>query len=245
MRVGLFGKGRLGSAIAAAGGERIAWTATREDPPDVPVDVAIDVSAGAAVPARLAWALERGTPLVVGSTGWDLRDLELRVAGRIGVLVAPNFSLGVALYRRMVAVLARFAALDPERDPYILEHHHARKLDAPSGTAKLLAETILENCPRKRTWTTPLGAERLRPDELSVSAVRAGTTWSSHTVGLDAPGEVLELRHEARDARPYAEGALAAAEWLIGQCLVGKRGCFTMEHVAADLVEPLFRGSRT
>ena len=155
------------------------------------------------------------------------------------MLSAPNFSLTVALYRRLTAILARFAAADPHCDPYIVEHHHARKKDAPSGTARLLAETVIAECPRKSRWAIP-HAEAIDPDVLSVSSVRAGTTYSSHIVGLDAPGETIELHHSARDASPYAKGAIEAARWLLG-----KKGVFSMEHVAADRLNPLFAGGRS
>jgi 4-hydroxy-tetrahydrodipicolinate reductase len=234
MRIGLFGSGRLGSAIAAQAGPQLAWQVTRQAPPAPAVDCAIEASSGAAVPARLAWALSAGVPLVIGSTGWSLPDLEQRVGGRIGVVVAPNFSLTVALYVRLTRILARFAALDAERDPYLVEHHHARKHDAPSGTAKLLARAILDECPRKREWAIP-HEEPLRPDQLSVSPIRAGTTYSTHVVGIDAPGEVLELHHASRSASPYAQGALAAAQWI-----VGRKGVFVMDDVARELLDPVF-----
>ena len=230
-RIGLFGQGRLGSAIAARAGDRLAWCVTRQAPPG-PADVAIEASAGAAVEARLRWALATGTPLVIGSTGWDLPDLAARVAERIGVVTAPNFSLGIALLRRFALVLARFAALDPERDPYLVEHHHARKHDAPSGTAKLLAETMLAGIPRKRAWAIggPLAADRL-----SVAVVRAGATYSEHRVGIDAPAEVLELVHTARSAAAFADGALIAARWI-----QSRRGVYTMDDVAGSVLDPLF-----
>jgi len=232
LRVGLFGKGRLASAIAQRAGSAIAWQVTRETPPQQRVDVAIEASGGAAVPARIEWALEHGTPLVIGSTGWDVPDLAERVGQRIGVVTAPNFSLGVALVRRMSLALARFAALDASRDPYVIEHHQSRKHDAPSGTAKLLAWTMLEGCPRKTSWA--IGGP-LQPHELSVGVVRAGSTYSEHRVGIDAPAEVIELVHTARSAAAFADGALTAAAWI-----TKKKGVFTMDDVAASVLDPLF-----
>lgn len=236
MRVGVFGKGRLGSAIAEAAGSQLVWQTGRQAPPDDKVDAALEASAAAAVPGRLEWALATGTPLLIGTTGWSIPDLEGQVGNRIGVLVAPNFSLTMALYARISLVLARFAALDETCDPYLLEHHHARKHDAPSGTAKQLAATLLKGCPRKTEWRIPAVGEPLAPHQLNVSSIRAGHTYSSHTVGLDAPGETLELTHAARSARPYAEGALRAAAWI-----QGRKGVFTMDDVARDLLDPLFR----
>jgi 4-hydroxy-tetrahydrodipicolinate reductase len=195
------------------------------------VDVAIDASVAEAVPGHLAWALETGTALVIGATGWSIPDLEARVAGRIGVLTASNFSLTVALMARMATVMGRFAALDPARDPFLEERHHRLKADAPSGTAKTLAAAVLAGCPRKTAWTLSTPA----PQELSVGVIRAGAEFGRHTVGLDAPAELLELTHTARSRAPFAQGALAAARWLHG-----RTGVFTMDDLATDLLDPLF-----
>ena len=231
LRIGLFGNGRLGSAIAARAGNDLCWHVTRQAPP-ARADVAIDASSGEAVPARIEWALATGTPLVIGTTGWNIPDLAQRIGDRIGVVTAPNFSLGVALLRRFSLIMARFCSLDAARDPYIVEHHQAKKHDAPSGTAKLLAATLLEGCPRKRSWAS---GGPLQPEELSVAVVRAGSTYSEHRVGFDAPAEVLELMHTARSAAAFADGALSAAAWI-----VRKKGLFTMDHVAAAVLDPLF-----
>lgn len=234
LKIGVFGAGRLGGAIAAEARARgaLAWNVTREAPPEGAVDAAVEASVAEAVPARLAWALERGVPLVIGTTGWSIPALAERVGERIGVVVAPNFSLGVALVARLARVLGGFAALDPSRDPYVLEHHHQRKHDAPSGTAKMLARTIMAACPRKTEWT--LGGP-VAPHQLSVGVVRAGSTYSSHVVGVDAPGEVIEVHHAARSAAVFAQGALAACRWV-----QGRRGVFGMDDVARDLLDPLF-----
>lgn len=233
LRIGVFGNGRLGAAIAARAGDALAWQVTREAPPG-DADVAIEASSGEVVGERLSWAIETGTPLVIGSTGWELPDLSERVGDRIGVVTAPNFSLGIALLRRFSLVLARFCDLDPQRDPYIVEHHHAKKHDAPSGTAKLLAETMLDGCPRKNAWA--LGGP-LEKNELSVAAIRAGSTYSDHFVGVDAPAEVLELRHHARSAAAFADGAITAAHWIHR-----KKGVHTMDDVSSSVLDPLFAG---
>lgn len=234
MKIGLFGRGRLGSAIATLGGEAIAWQVGRNQSPRGPVDVAIDASMGEAAETHLKWALENSTDLVIGTTGWSIPDLKERVSDRIGVVVAPNFSLSIALYARLSLVLARFAALDPGRDPYIVEHHHARKKDAPSGTAKLLARVIMKGCPRKTEWTLQ-GPGELKEHQLSVSAVRAGHTYSSHIVGIDAPAETLELHHASRSPMAYADGALRVSAWIHG-----RKGVFTMDQFSEETLDPLF-----
>lgn len=234
MKIGIFGRGRLATVIAQAAGPDLAFCVGRSGTPLATADVIIDASQGPAVSTHLDWALDHRCDFVIGTTGWEIPDLAARVGDRIGVVVAPNFSLGVALLRRLSLVLARFCALDPQRDPYLVEHHQAKKHDAPSGTAKLLAATLLDGCPRKTGWA--IGGP-LRPDQLSVAVVRAGSTYSEHRVGMDAPAEVLELVHTARSAAAFADGALAAAAWIRR-----RKGVFTMDDVARHLLDPLFAG---
>ena len=234
IRIGLFGAGRLGQAIAKHLGSQLAWQVTREAPPHSDVDAIIEASSGSQVLSRLDWALDHKVPLIIGSTGWDVPDLAERIDNQIGVVTAPNFSLGVALLRRMTLLMARFSSRDEVLDPYIVEHHQARKHDAPSGTAKLLAETMLEGCSRKGTWK--IGGP-VAPNELSVAVMRSGHTYSEHRVGIDAPAEVLELRHTARSPKAFADGALTAANWI-----QGKAGLFSMDDVSASVLDPLFTG---
>jgi 4-hydroxy-tetrahydrodipicolinate reductase len=163
-------------------------------------------------------------------------DLAARVDRRIGVLIAPNFSLTVALFVRLTRVLGAYAQREVRFDPYLCEHHRADKRDAPSGTAKLLAGALLSACPRKRNWRLADGKGALPPDELSIAVLRAGHTYSAHVVGLDAPEETLELRHEARSAAAFAAGCLHGCEWLRG-----RKGVFTMDNVAGDILAPLLQ----
>jgi 4-hydroxy-tetrahydrodipicolinate reductase len=234
MRIGIFGQGRLGSAIAeAAKGApefELVWAL---DGPGTPegVDLAFDASTAWAVPDHLQWALATGTDLVIGTTGWVLPELEALCADRIGVLTAANFSLAVALMARLAKVLGRFAALDETLDPFILEHHHRLKADAPSGTARRLAQAVLEGCPRKTEWT--LGAPA--PHQLHVAVLRAGAEFGQHTVGLDGPAETLHLFHQARSRAVFAQGALRAARWLHG-----RKGLHTFDACARTILDPIF-----
>ena len=235
MRIGMFGRGRLASAIASLGGDRITWQVGRNEAPPSPVDVAIDASMGEAALDHVNWALENSVDLVIGTTGWSIPDLTERVGDRIGVVVAPNFSISIALFARLSLVLARFAALDTGRDPYIVEHHHARKKDAPSGTAKLLAKVVLKGCPRKTEWTLQ-GEGDLKEHQLSVSSIRAGHTYSSHILGIDAPAETLELHHASRSPMAYADGALRVSSWIHG-----RKGVYTMDQFSEETLSPLFQ----
>ena len=235
MQVGIFGRGKLGLAIVqeiSSGKEfELAWHIDKGEAPGAKVELAFDASAAEAVAEHLDWALETGTDLVVGVTGWAIPDLESRIQGRIGVLASPNFSLAVALMARLSLVLGRFAVLDPELDPYLLEHHHRMKADYPSGTAKRLAASVLAGCPRKTGWTLGTAA----PEQLSVGVLRAGAEFGTHTVGLDGPAEVLEITHRTRSRAVYARGALLAARWVRG-----RKGLFSFDQVAKELVDPLF-----
>jgi 4-hydroxy-tetrahydrodipicolinate reductase len=236
MRIGIFGRGRLGNAIAqelaGAPDLELAWHIDQGEATPDGAELALDASAAGAVPGHLAWALESGTDLVIGTTGWSLPDLDARVQRRIGVLTSPNFSLAVALMARLSLVMGRFAALDADLDPYVSDHHHRLKADAPSGTARRLADAVMAGCPRKTAWTLGTPAAH----ELSVSVLRAGAEFGAHTVGLDSPAETLELTHRARSRAVFARGALLAARWLRG-----RKGLYTFDDCAKEILDPLFR----
>ena len=168
------------------------------------VDIVFEASRGDAVAANVSAALDGGVRrIVIATTGWadDVGrvDWMLRDAGAAAV-VAPNLSLGAAVFLRLVDLASElFGAIDGF-EPYVLEWHRRTKLDRPSGTA-------LEIGRRLRTQTDG------RPIE--VASIRAGASPGMHRVGFDAAGETIELQLTARDRSAYAAGALAAAEWLV------------------------------
>ncbi|MBS1717729.1 MAG: 4-hydroxy-tetrahydrodipicolinate reductase [Armatimonadetes bacterium] len=234
IQLGIFGKGRLAGAIVdqlpAHPSLALAWQIDETGSPQK-ADVVVDASLANAVPGHLQWAMETGTNIVIGATGWDPSILD-KVGKEIGVLVAPNFSLTVAFAQRLALVLGRYAALDSENDPYIVEHHHRKKADAPSGTAKALAEAVLKGCPRKTIVSTTTH----EPHELHVASIRAGHEFGFHTVGLDAPGETLKLEHQVRSRAVFGDGALRAGEWI-----VGKKGVYTFSDMAGEVLNPIFK----
>lgn len=235
--IGIFGRGRLGSAIAAAAGRaddlQVAWQVGREAPRDLsPVDVALEVSHADAVAGRIGWARDSGTDLVIGTTGWDPtvtltapdRTTETSVgenadqSREIAILTAPNFSLTVALLRRISLVLGRYAAL-AGGDLAVSEIHHIRKVDAPSGTAILLRDALAEGSGQ----------------DVQTASLRLGEVVGRHDVHLTSPAESMTLTHESRSRDVYASGALSAARWISG-----RRGTFTFEDLAAEVLDPLF-----
>ena len=179
-----------------------------------PFDVAIDFSQPDAVAGNVAALAARRVNVVIGTTGWQSQEAELRgVAARaeIGVMAAANFSLGMHVFAVVVEEAARrFAALDGI-GAWIHEAHHAAKKDAPSGTALMLQRAMVEQ-----------GYGR----NIDVSSTRAGYIPGTHVVGFDGPAETVNLTHTVRDRAVFAHGALEAAKWL-----KGRRGWFSMRDM--------------
>jgi 4-hydroxy-tetrahydrodipicolinate reductase len=176
-------------------------------------EVALEFTEPKAAVANITAALRAGIPVVAGTTGWyDQLPAVTKVANEAGtaLLWSPNFSLGV----NVLIELARYAGalMRPleDFDAHIVETHHAKKKDAPSGTAVAVAKAAGE------------GLKRAIP----TTSVRTGSVPGTHELIFDGQYEQLSLTHVARDRRVFAEGALAAADWL-----VGKKGVFTMRDV--------------
>jgi 4-hydroxy-tetrahydrodipicolinate reductase len=212
----ILGDGALGRAVADAA--RTGGHDTRvvgrpaggvHDPASLAgSDVVVEASRPDAVATNVASALDAGVRrVVIATTGWQLdRDLvEGILRGREAAAVsASNFSLGVALFGRLVdAAVALYGHVEAF-DPYLVEWHRRGKVDRPSGTARELAARIAAGHPALSG-----------PDDLETVSVRAGASPGMHLVGFDATGETVELRLTARDRSAYAVGILAAADWLL------------------------------
>lgn len=199
--------------------------------PDLAVDVLIDFSAGDAFDNALAIAVEQRIAFVSGTTGLQpAQQLDLENAAlRIPVLWSANFSLGVAMLRRLVGEAA--AALGPEFQVEIIEAHHALKEDAPSGTALALGRAVAEARGRglheveRRSRDGMIGARDA--DEIGFSTIRGGDIVGEHTVMFIAPGERIELSHRANTRDLFARGALRAAQWIKGR----PPGLYSIEDV--------------
>jgi 4-hydroxy-tetrahydrodipicolinate reductase len=213
--------GRALAALAPERGFRVVaeLDPAREDYAGVSRDalhgaqVAIEFTTPDAAAANARACAAAGCPVVVGTTGWY--DQLPAVAAEIersggALLTAPNFSVGVAVFDRVVAEAAHLFAQLPGFDAHLIETHHAAKKDAPSGTAGALA----------RTASAALGRQ------IPVTSIRTGHVPGTHEIVFDAPFEQVRLVHEARDRRVFAEGALVAARWL-----VGRKGAYTMADV--------------
>jgi 4-hydroxy-tetrahydrodipicolinate reductase len=197
--------------------------------------MAIDFSVAAAVPANARRAAELGVSLVVGTTGWEAQresvERAVRSAGT-GLLAAANFSVGMLVFTRVVQAAARMVNRLDEYDVHLWEAHHRHKADHPGGTALALANLLVEAIDRKEGWTTALEpGTPIDPKTLHVSVARAGELAGVHGVGIDGPDDRIELRHEARNRRGFALGAVVGAEWL-----AGRSGIYTLDDMADDLV---------
>jgi len=219
--------GRLGAMIvkvAQSQSDLAVKGATREDPVDkliTSTDVVIDVSAPAATIVVARLCAENEKPLVVGTTGHTQEQIDALhlVSQRCPVLLAPNFSLGVNLLFWLGETVA--TKLGEDFDVEIVELHHRLKKDAPSGTAKRLAELIAEARQLSYVQNARHGRKGLvgeRPvDEIGVHAVRGGDIIGEHTVLFAGLGERLELTHKASSRETFARGAIQAARWIHGR----------------------------
>jgi len=224
-RIAVIGDGKMGQAIRqlavekgwkvtaivgereSAGGKGITASALG-DP-----EVAVEFTQPDAAVANVVASLRSGVPVVVGTTGWyDSLPEVMRIAKETGtsLLWSPNFSLGVNVLIELARYAGTLMRTLEDFDAHIVETHHAKKKDAPSGTAIAIAKAASDALERP----------------IPTTSVRTGSVPGTHEVVFDGSFEQLLLRHEARDRRVFAEGALKAADWLIG-----KRGIFTMRDV--------------
>lgn len=220
MRLLLVGaKGRMGQAVIAAAARDSSLTiaAKIERGDDIAsaltdCDAAIDFSAADATEAVARACAARQKPLVLGTTGQSAAQKETvaTAAGEIPIVFAANFSVGVNVLFALTRRAAESLGENFDRD--IVELHHRTKKDAPSGTAKRLAEILKEVSGKKSV--EPL-------------SIRAGDIVGEHSVIFSGRGERLELTHRAGSRATFAEGALRAARWVVRQ----KPGLYSMEDV--------------
>ncbi len=213
---------------------RMAAQISRADDPAAALaagDVAIDFSSAAGTAPLLAACRQAGKPLVLGATGHDdaQRALIVEAAQDVPIVFAANFSVGVNTLFWMTRQAARI--LGPAFDLEVIEVHHRLKKDAPSGTARRLAEILAEARALNYAEDTRHGRKGLvgerAANEIGMHAVRGGDVVGEHTVLFAATGERVELIHRASSRETFALGALRAANWLAGR----PPGLYDMEDV--------------
>jgi 4-hydroxy-tetrahydrodipicolinate reductase len=229
VRLALLGYGRMGhevERVAQARGHEVAVRLEIDDNERgagitaegfAGIDAAIDFSQPAAVLENVDRATQIGIPLVVGTTGWyeHIDDVRRMVEQRgAAVVYGANFSVGANLFFRLAEHAARLFDAFDEYDPYVLEHHHRDKIDAPSGTALRLGELVVNSSRRKTKLQTGNPAGAIDRDALHVASLRAGGAFGEHRVGFDGHADAVQLVHSARGREGFARGALLATEWI-------------------------------
>ena len=229
-RLAIIGFGKMGRTIAQLAPERGFEVVGRIDPNGGDdslitrdslhdAEVAVEFSTPTTAPGNIMAAIECGCPVVVGTTGWYAKraEIERAVTSRKGaLLIAPNFSIGVAAFSEIARAAARALKSAPGFDAHITETHHTAKKDAPSGTAASLEELTAAE------WGK----------SIPITSIRVGAVPGTHEIVFDGPFEQIRLEHVARDRRVFADGALLAAKWLIG-----KTGIFSMSDVLGGSTE--------
>ncbi|GAC1446567.1 MAG: 4-hydroxy-tetrahydrodipicolinate reductase [Pyrinomonadaceae bacterium] len=176
-------------------------------------DAAIDFSVASGVIENIELCARAGVPLVEGTTNWNARldDAKQIIETHSGALVyGANFSIGINIFYQVVARAAELYSKFDDYAPFIEERHHARKKDAPSGTARVFRDKI----------------KPLYESDFSIASTRAGDIPGTHTVGFDSAADTITLTHTARTREGFANGALLAARWIQGQ-----KGVFEFKEV--------------
>ena len=189
------------------------------DVPEAQIDCIVDFSHHTVTSALLDFAMARRIPTVLCTTGHTPEE-KVKIAAAaeiIPVFFSANMSLGVAL---LVELAKQAAAAFPEAEIEIIEKHHDRKVDAPSGTALMLADALCDVRPEAKVNCGRSGQGKRTQGEIGIHAIRMGNIVGEHEVMIGTPNQTITLKHEAHSRALFAEGALAAAAFLVG-CSAG------------------------
>ncbi len=242
LSIALIGYGKMGKEIGQIAKQRGHTLAAIIDPFDPAatsktitaealkgVHVAIDFTHPDALLGNVRVLAQLKIPMVIGTTGWYQHMDEVKALiskNHASFLWASNFSIGVNLFYRIVSEAAEIMNTIPEYDVYLHEFHHNQKEDSPSGTAKSLAQILLDRIERKTEILTAPPKGKIAPNQLHVTSTRVGSIPGTHTIGFDCFADTIELTHTARTRSGFALGAVMAAEWLHG-----KTGFYTIDDL--------------
>lgn len=216
-KIVIVGYGKMGRMIHGLASEcGCEVVATIDQTPDsIPdCDAVIEFSTPEAALPNIERIAKLGKNVVVGTTGWfDQKDRARLVvdAAGTGLVYGANFSIGVALFSRVVEEAARLFANETEYESWAWEMHHSAKKDAPSGTLLKLIGDMKQG-----------GYHR----HIDVSSSRAGKVPGTHEIGFDSAADTITLRHTARSREGFARGALRAARWI-----AGKKGFYEFKEI--------------
>ena len=218
--------GAMGKLICANLGDEVVGRVSIDGENNVPktfaelgkveADVLIDFSHHTAIADVLAYAKEIGCAAVIGTTGHTPEEKEMiyAAAEEIPVFFTGNTSMGIAVLCRLAKEAAKFF---PDADIEIVEVHHNRKVDAPSGTALMLFNAIKEVRPNATANCGRAGEGKRTKDEIGISALRLGNVVGIHEVHINTGTQALTLKHEACTRAMLADGAVDAARFMVGK----------------------------
>lgn len=230
MKIALLGYGKMGKVIEKIALERGHEIVLKKSSSDSYLglenaNVAIDFSVPASAVENISECLNRGIPVVSGTTGW-LEEYPKMVAlceNKNGSFIyGSNFSLGVNLFFELNSYLAKMMSKFKTYSISMEEIHHTQKLDAPSGTAISLAKGIIENTDYT-SWTLDVNPKE---KELPIEALRIENVPGTHSIFYTSEVDTIEIKHTAHSREGFALGSVLAAEWL-----VEKKGVFKMKDV--------------
>jgi 4-hydroxy-tetrahydrodipicolinate reductase len=236
MKIALIGYGKMGKMVEKAALSKGHTISAILDPRkkitnDLLKDaqVCIDFSHPECALDVIQQVVELKKDLVVGTTGW-YQHLE-QVTGlikrnQVGLLYSPNFSIGVHLFLELVKEAAVLLNPHEAYDVGIIDAHHSKKADSPSGTAKAIAKTLLDRMTRKKVLLEGNSSVEIPANALQISSLRCGSIPGTHSVIFDSPADSITITHEARSREGFAAGAVTAAQWLHG-----RKGLYTIEDV--------------
>lgn len=197
---------------------------------EVPADVVVDFSSPAALPALLEFGQRTHTPLVLATTGYSDEQLaQIGAASHtLPIFRSANMSLGINVLLELVQTAS--AVLGDDYDIEIIERHHNKKLDAPSGTALMIADAAAHAVGHETEYVYERQSVRRPRDkrEIGISSVRGGTIVGDHTILFAGRDEVIEISHHAASREIFANGALRAAKFLAA---VTQPGCYNMKDL--------------
>lgn len=234
MNILLIGYGKMGKIIKEIALQRnhsITYIIDKEEDweqlDETKIDVAIDFSTPYIVVDNIIECFNRHIPVVVGTTGWYGRLSELKELAekeQRGLFVASNFSIGMFIFNKVNEELSKLMNNQPSYDVSIEEIHHIQKLDAPSGTAITLAETIIDNLDRKTKWI--LDSEKEEANSLNIKSERIGQVPGTHTITYSSEVDDIIITHQAHNRTGWALGSILAAEFM-----KGKKGFYNMKDL--------------
>lgn len=227
MKIALIGYGKMGHAVEkialSRGHEIVAVIDAGEEnkfssPEFLSADVAIEFTTPSTAVDNFRRVIGAGIPLVSGTTAWldrldEVKEI-LRDAPQ-GMFWTSNFSIGVALFKKIISEATALIDGYPEYRPEMMEIHHIHKLDHPSGTAVSTAETLIEASSSINHWTEDPAEASADPTALLINHEREGEVPGTHIVSWKSPVDAITIEHRAFSREGFAFGAVKAAEWMV------------------------------